>query len=447
MTFAAAAAWLRSKLWIGWPVGATAWVVWLGSVSYGCWKEQRPVDAEGTPVCVDHLTFYSAAKLVREGRPAEMYHYDFLGQYQGEQLGWDWGMLLGYRNPPFYALLYLPTTGLSFVESMLVWNAVGLGVLVLAIGWLKPENPRRVLMWSLTFYPVFAVVSFGQNSLLSLGVFAAVYRLMSAPRDRGRLGRASDKSDAKSEPASASQSEPQPQTPAGETPAVPGMRFLAGMVAGLLWFKPQLLLGLFLWWGFAPRKYSACWAGVAVTGSILAAVSWIALPDASWAFVESLQANLGYGGEKGWNKQSPRAFWSLLLPDASAAVIWGLTAAVVLPMIAAAWRVSKRTGAHVASMFPIAVFLTLWVSPHSLIYEWAILIPAAVVLWERFPEKRDTWLVLFAAAWVVLAASTPLAKVQIDYLKPPGVLQIAVPVMGLTGWIVMKVLPAPRRET
>jgi hypothetical protein len=406
MTFAASAAWLRSKLWIGWPVGATAWVVWLGSVSYGCWKEQRPVDAEGTPVCVDHLTFYSAAKLVREGRAAEMYHYDFLGTYQGEQLGWDWGMLLGYRNPPFYALLYLPTTGLSFVESMLVWNAVGLGVLVLAIGWLKPENPRRVLMWSLTFYPVFAVVSFGQNSLLSLGVFAAVYRLMSSNRF-----------------------------------------FLAGMVAGLLWFKPQLLLGLFLWWGFAPRKHLACWLGVAVTGSILAAISWLALPDASWAFVESLQANLGYGGEKGWNKESPRAFWSLLLPDAVPAVIWGLTVATVLPMIAMAWRVSKRSGAEVAVMFPVAVFLTLWVSPHTLIYEWALLIPAAVVLWERHPETRDTWLVLFAAAWIVLAASTPLAKIQIDYLKPPGVLQIAIPLMGVVGWLAMREitrLPAVR---
>ncbi|MFO0806177.1 MAG: glycosyltransferase family 87 protein [Gemmataceae bacterium] len=404
MTFAAAAAWLRSKLWIGWPVGATAWMVWLGSVSYGCWKEQRPVDAEGTPVCVDHLTFYSAAKLVREGRAAEMYHYDFLGRYQGEQLGWDWGMLLGYRNPPFYALLYLPTTGLSFVESMLVWNAIGLGVLVLAIGWLKPENPRRVLMWSLTFYPVFAVLSFGQNSLLSMGVFAAVYRLMSSNRF-----------------------------------------LLAGLVAGLLWFKPQLLLGLFLWWGFAPRKYVACWLGVAVTGAILAAISWLVLPDASWAFVESLEANLAYGGEKGWNKESPRAFWSLLLPDSTSAVIGILTLATVLPMILAAWRVAKRSGAEVAVMFPVAVFLSLWVSPHTLIYEWAILIPAAAVLWERFPEKRDAWLVLFAAAWIVLAASTPLAKIQIDFLKPPGVLQIAVPAMGVIGWLVMRSLtPLPR---
>lgn len=385
------------KLWIGGPVGATAWVVWLGSITYGCISSGRPIDAEGTPVGVDHLTFYSAAMLVREGRPERMYDYDFLGPYQGQLLGWNWDMLLGYRNPPFYALLYLPTTGLSFVGSMLFWNAIGLGMLVFAIRLLNPERPARTLLWSLSFYPVFAVVSFGQNSLLSLGVFAIVYRLLSGNRN-----------------------------------------FAAGLVAGLLWFKPQLLIGLFLWWGLQPRKCARCWAGVAFTGGVLAAISWIALPEASQAFVNSLQKNLGYGGEKGWNKESPRAFWALLLPDASSTVILGLTIASVLPILFATLRMAKRTGAPIAVMFPTAVFLTLWASPHTLIYEWAQLVPAAIVLWERVPEKRDAWLVLFTAAWLVLAASTPLTKVQIDYMNLPGVVQIAIPVMGLIGWLVIR---------
>lgn len=399
MSYAGTARWLRERLWIGWPVGAAAWVVWLGSVAYGSWSENRPVDAEGTPVCVDHLAFYSAARLIRDGRSDRMYNYDFLGTYQGELLGWDWGMLVGYRNPPFYALLYLPTAGLPFVASMLIWNALGLGVLVLAIGWLKPERPTRALLWTLAFFPVFAVVSFGQNSLLSLGIFAAVYRLLANNRPHE-----------------------------------------AGLVAGLLWFKPQLLIGLFIWWALASRKYAACWAGVAVTGAILAAISWLALPDASWAFVDSLKTNLGYSGEKGWNKESPRAFWSLLMPNADSAVLWTLTIASVVPAIGAAWWLARRTGAPVAVMFPVAAFLSLWASPHTLIYEWAILVPAAVVLWERFPERREGWLCLFTLAWLILAVSTPLAKVQIDYLNPPAVVQVAVPVMGLVGWLVIREL-------
>lgn len=405
MTYAATAAWLRGRLWIAWPVGAVAWVVWAGSVAYGGYLTGRPVDAEGTPVGVDHLTFYSAARLVREGRPAEMYNYDLLGPYQGQLLGWDWGMLLGYRNPPFYALLYLPTAGLSFVGSLVVWSVIGLGVLALAIRWLRPQSPLRTFAWALTFYPVFATVSFGQNSLLSLGVFAGVYRLLADRRP-----------------------------------------FRAGLAAGLLWFKPQLLIGLFVWWALAPRKNAWCWAGVAITGAVLAAVSWLVLPEASQAFTDSLRTIAGYGGEKMWNKQSPRAFWTLLLPGVSPAVVWGFTLASALAAIAVVAWVARRTGAAVAAMFPVAVFLSLWVSPHALIYEWAILIPAAVVLWERFPERRDVWLCLFALAWVALAVSTPLAKVQLDYLQPPAVVQVAVPVMGLVGWSGARELVVGNRE-
>jgi hypothetical protein len=48
------------------------------------------------------------------------------------------------------------------------------------------------------------------------------------------------------------------------------------------------------------------------------------------------------------------------------------------------------------------------------------------------------------AAWAALAASTPLAKVQNEYLKPPGVLQVAVPVMGLVGCFVIRELGTRR---
>ena len=59
---------------------------------------------------------------------------------------------------------------------------------------------------------------------------------------------------------------------------------------------------------------------------------------------------------------------------------------------------------------------------------------------ERIPLQREAWLCLFVLAWAVLAASTPLAKIQIDYLKTPAVLQIAVPVMGIVGGLVIREL-------
>lgn len=396
MTYAGTAARLRRFLWLGWPVGVTPWIVWVGSLALGGWTH----DAEGTLLGVDHLAFYSAARHVRDGTPGQMYDYHALGPYQGGLVGRpDWGGLVGYRNPPFYALLYLPTAGLSFFLSNVIWMALGLGVMAAAVHLVQPDRPWRTVLRALTFYPVFATVSFGQNSLLSLGVFAAVYRL-----------------------------------------AAGGRPFAAGLVAGLLWFKPPLLLGLFVWWGLNPVRHARSWAGVIVMGAVLAAVGWLAVPDGSRAFVETLASNVGYGGENGWNKQSPRAFWTLLLPDAPTPVTWALTGATAAAGLGVAAWVARRTGAPVAVMFPVAVFLSLWLSPHALIYEWAVLVPAAVVLWRRFPGRRDAWLCLLAVAWLVLMVSTPLALVQIRYLHPPAVVQVAVPVMGWVSWRVAREL-------
>jgi hypothetical protein len=320
-----------------------------------------------------------------------------------------------YRNPPFYALLYLPTAGLSYYASFLIWTAINFGLLVLSVFLLKPARPWRVLAWAVAFYPVFATISFGQNTMLSLAVFAGVYRLA----DANRL-------------------------------------FAAGLVAGLLWFKPPLLIGLFVWWALYPRRCLACWLGVSVTGAALAAVSFLALPEASRAFVGTLRENVGHGGEGMWNKHTPKAFFEMLLPEPpreeqspgsvpwQRAVVWSLTLAVTAVSVGLAWRVARRTGAPVAVMFPVAVFLSLWASPHALIYEWALVLAAAVVLWERLPASRGVWVCLFALAWVVLAASTPLSLVQIRHLELPVAVQISIPALGLVGWLAARELARER---
>ncbi len=217
--------------------------MWIGSLAVGGWYK----DADGQLVGPITSRSFTAAHLIREGQQTRLYDYLDLAHenYQQSLIGWHWGGFEAYRNPPFYALLYLPTAGLSYYTSFLIWTAIGFGLLAFAIWLLKPEHPRRAFLWALAFYPVFATVSFGQNTLISLAIFAGVYRLLESDR-----------------------------------------RFAAGLVAGLLWFKPQLLLGLFVWWAFFPRRYFRCWLGLAVTGLALAALSWGALPGGSEAFVE-----------------------------------------------------------------------------------------------------------------------------------------------------------------
>lgn len=401
MTYAATAAWLRKRIWFGAVIGVVPWVVWLGSLSLGGWYK----DAEGTLVGADHLAFFHAARLIGEGRQGDIYDYGRLSNegYQSGIIGWNWSGYEAYRNPPFYALLYLPTTGYSYYTSYLIWTAIGLVLLALSILLLRPQRPLRAFLWALAFYPVFAVVSFGQNTFISLAIFAGVFRLLESQR-----------------------------------------RFAAGLVAGLLLFKPQLLLGLLVWWAFQPRHYLRTWLGVASTGVVLGAVSLGALPEASQAFVDALGGNVKFTGEKMWNKHTPRAFFEMLLPGLPSGVYWGLGGIISLICVGIAWWIKQRSGAPIATMFPVAIFLSLYASPHALIYEWALVFAAGVVLWERFHEHRDTWLSLFAIAWIVLAASTPISLVQEKFMSLPAVVQISVPVMGIVGWLAARELTTAR---
>jgi alpha-1,2-mannosyltransferase len=395
MTDTKAAAWLRPRLVFGAIAGAVVWAVWLASLSLGGFTR----DAEGQLLGADHIAFYSAATLLRNGRPGDIYDHNSLGGVQQQITGGTWPYFMAYRNPPFYALLYVPTAALTFPASVLVWMTLSVAALGIAVWCLRPERPWRAFGWAFAFYPFFAAISFGQNTPLSLAIFAAVYRLSSDRRP-----------------------------------------FLAGLAAGLLWFKPQLLIGVFVWWGLAPWRHRFEWLGVALTGAALAVLSFVAIPEAAWAFVESLRSNVSYGGENGWNLHSPRAFWRLLLPDAPAALTWALTGVCALMAICGAALVHARTGGPLAVMFPVAVFLSLWVSPHTLIYEWALLFAAAVVLWERLPGRRDTWLTLFAVAWGVLTVSTTATLVQIRYLPLPFAFQLSIPVLAFVGVRVIRTL-------
>jgi alpha-1,2-mannosyltransferase len=423
MTYSATAAWLGPRLWIGLVAGMVPWIVWIGGLALNGWYK----DYQGTLIGADHLAFYTAARLIRDGEQERMYDYREndnreLGDYERKLIGWEWGGFEAYRNPPFYALLYWPTAGLSFYLSLLIWTAIGFHLFALSIWLLRPRRPSQVLLWSLVFYPLFTAISFGQNTLLSLAIFAGVYRLLKNDR-----------------------------------------RFPAGLVAGLLWFKPQLLLGLFIWWAFSPRKYIRCWLGVFATGLLLAAISWGALPKASLAFVENIKTIIGFRGFGLWNVHNPKAFIELLLPVNSpliddisilgglvsirVALIWFLTLLVSTASVLIAWRIYHRTGAGIAAMFPAAVFLSLWASPHALIYEWTLLISACVVLWEEYADHRDAWLCLFVLTWIGLTISTPFASVQVRELHLECVLQVSVPIMGLVGYLTARELLNARSRT
>jgi alpha-1,2-mannosyltransferase len=386
------------RLWLGWAACAGLWVCWFVSMGMGTWL----FDRFGQLYAMDHLAFYTAGRIVNEGRDGDLYDYGKTSQYQ-ETLFPDaegnprWTGLEAFRNPPFYALPYTVTSRLSYAASVAIWQVIALGCLILGVRLLQPERPWRSTLWALSLYPVFCVFSYGQNSLLSFLAFCGTYRLLKEDRP-----------------------------------------FLAGLAASFLWFKPTLLFGLFVWWLFDWRKKWPCFVGVVAGGVFLTLGSYPIVPNAWHGFVDSLRSNLAFDNFPWAKCHTPRAFFRVLVPnwprelDLPVLVVFAALATWVF------YRLWIRRRDDLPIVFGGAVALTLWASAHALIYEYALLAITGILWWEHAPHLRPRWVGLFALTWGVMFVVTDLNVKIEEQLKERGYLpvifQFSVPFLAWAGW-------------
>ena len=87
------------------------------------------------------------------------------------------------------------------------------------------------------------------------------------------------------------------------------------------------------------------------------------------------------------------------------------------------WR---RYRERPALLFTGAIYLTIAVTPHAMIYDWALLLIPAVLLWQELPALRPQWTALYAAVWLAALLSGPLTLAQLRVL--PFAFQVSVPV-------------------
>lgn len=348
--------------------GPDAWIVY--DDHYGVFNFRGEVNG------ADHLAWYTAARLIREGKPEKVYDYEFVTDYQRAMVPKDrWHSLMAYRNPPFYCLPYLLTAALPFTVSWMIWNVVYLIGLWFAVRWLGGGG--REYFWTLAFYPTFAAVSYGQNSIISFIILAGTYRLLKSDRV-----------------------------------------FLAGLVGGLLWFKPPMLTGLVLWGLIGIRRLWPAALGVVVTGLVLTLGTYPFIPAVWDGFVESLRTNVKYADFEQFKMHNPVAFWRLLLPGATA---WHWPLAAVCSLLAVAWFVGvwRKHRNDLAVMFGAVAFVTLWGSPHALIYEWSVLGVTGILWWPRLAHVPAARFLLYGAGWVTMFVSTHLAEAILNLQGGP----------------------------
>src|SRR5207249_1378218 len=158
-------------------IGAAMWVVWLISVL------ARPglLDLAGNVKGTDFLEFYAAGRIVAAHQTDHLYDLDVQARVEHEITAPEqWSGFHGFITPPFFALPFVPLAALPYLSAFALWSALGI-LMVMGTLWLVDRV--RAAPWVLAFIPVWAAISYGQNSLLSVFILASVYVLLRRGRD------------------------------------------------------------------------------------------------------------------------------------------------------------------------------------------------------------------------------------------------------------------------
>jgi alpha-1,2-mannosyltransferase len=371
------------RLAYAWIAGGVLWFGWLISILLGPGNR----DLHGQLIGVDFLAFYTGGEILLQDESANLYDLAFQQSMQQELIGGDWPDLEAFVNPPFYAWLAVPFAKVPYLLSFGLWTLLGLVGLWISLRLLGLKDPGIPFLWALSWYPVFAAISFGQNSLLSVFLFCLAFWLWR----KNRL-------------------------------------WTAGLVSSLLLFKPQWLIGLGILWLLDWRRSRAALLGLTLGGVILALLSIWQLPEASSAYLDlsrnvlpQWQTQPGY---QLFHLHTVRGFWLLLLSNhrrladllSLLLMISGLVSFVLF------W---VRYRNQQVLLFAGMICLTLWMNPHAMIYDWAVLLIPAVLLWRQMPHFRGEWKVLYASIWLVTFCSSLLTWAQLQFL--PFAVQISVP--------------------
>jgi alpha-1,2-mannosyltransferase len=391
------------RLTYAWIAGGVLWFAWLISSLVG----PGNMDLAGQVVGTDYLQFYTAGVTLRQGQSADLYNFSFQSQLEQTIAGQGLTNFHAFITPPFLAWLFVPLSYLPYTWSFIVWSLFSFIFLWTSIRLISTEQTSKRFLWSLTWFPVFAAISFGQNSLLSLLFFALAYWLWRKEK-----------------------------------------YMMAGLVSSLLLFKPQMVMGIGLLWLLEWRKSWKSLFGLILGGSTLAGLCFWLLPDASRSYIDlarNFLPGLIYQDQFPlWHLHSLRGFWILLFPGH----VWLAESLSMLFSIAGVvayiyfWRANRNKS---DLLFAGAICLTIWITPHAMIYDWSILLIPAILFWQALPRLRTLWKPLIALIWIATFLSGPLTYLQLKYL--PIAVQISIPALIFSLYVYIKsILYGPSEE-
>jgi hypothetical protein len=272
---------LARRLWLG-AGGVVLFMLTVALATPVMAHRPAPPRAAG----LDFLAFYTAGAAVREGRVQDLYDLNATSRFQQAVADRE-KIALGRRfapwwNPPFYSLPFVPLSRLPFHAALIAWLLLSLICAAAACLLLCRTFPSGTTWKTRSLVPALIVLStpfiatltHGQNTCTSLVLLTITVLLW---RD--------------------------------------GRPLAAGLVGGLLLYKPQLAVAI-----AAVMVLDLGWRaalGYAITGFALLALNMLILPGSLENFLHEVPLNLSFlqsqGGYPFERHVTFTAFWRMLL--------------------------------------------------------------------------------------------------------------------------------------
>ncbi|MCB0358566.1 MAG: DUF2029 domain-containing protein [Bdellovibrionales bacterium] len=356
-------------------VGLALWIGWGWSITTG----KGAMDRTGTVVGTDFVMFYAAGQTVLRGETERLYDQEFQKELQQKLIGERFSGYYHLYTPPLFAVPFTMFAGTDYQTSFFIWTLLSFFCLVNALRFLQPRSLSQPLLFSLPLFPVFAGFSFGQNSNLSLLIMAATCALWIGGRDGA-----------------------------------------AGMVLSLLFYKPQLLLGVVLLWCLDWRESKRALAGLACGLAVLALLQLLFMPQATAAYLSlaterfaDLNQSQGFPVAK---QLTLAGLVSVLVPGIPGVLHHAVLLAGMFWAALLLRRFISRWGDERQWLFAAAIGATFWLSPHAMVYDGTLLlIPAVIAATSGYVRQRD-FLRIAAVGWVALLFGARLTQIQLDLL-------------------------------
>jgi hypothetical protein len=331
----------------------------------------------------DFLAFYYGGTCARTGHFEQLYDLPATRAFEfktGHAAGLSMGKSFGpWWNPPFAAWMFAPLSAMPYLTALHVWWIIGLTSLGISIvlmcrmlggGW---KTKLLVPLLILPMMPCFQAFCHGQNTYVSLLLLTTTVTLW-----RG------------------------------------GKSLLAGLVCGLLFYKPQL--GVLVAVVLILSQGRRAMLGVCITGTALVLVNMLTMPGSMHAFVYSMPLNMRWIQEQlvyRWERHITfKSFWRMAIQgwavgpiSPAVKIMWGICETAViagLAMLIFKTPPSERSGSRRDRLISAAIIAMPLLMPFYFDYDLLLLTVGVVVLAadmqrcerEHIPVTReDRWLV------------------------------------------------------